>query len=266
MKMIYRLSLFLYFLLAVPLFGDKAPSAAQLQKLPPRPSFGVSDAAGLLIPRDKLALEDRLRSIRNQSNAETLIMIMPVESAAAFPSEVVMKRIAENWPTHDFFSVILHCPEQPDFPKIHIGGTSLPLAELPSTKLREIITKIETNARNQNASMQRLDAALSSLAKELAILRTTIDHNAAILQNQKKQSEHTAAAVTLQPQTRALLYFAMAASLIFMIYLVRLILGKKYKVIYFPQTSPRKRFCAPYSGGSGGKMSLTAPDVSAEKD
>lgn len=249
MKQLYPVLLML--LLLLQLQAEKTA-----EKLEARPHYGVSDKQRWFKPAEKNAWESRIHSLLENANIEIILMILPAEQAAEIPMDVLLQQLSQRWGKNDCRGVIIHTPGKPDCPQVLMAGHSIEGSENTPAAIRQMVTNIEFYAHQQTTDQARLEAAFEGLSKQLTLFRERTNQREILEDQTNKKAFQNNSSHELREKMKILTCCMGIAFLLLVLAFGIYQWLKLREVIVFPKTSPRKRFCAPYSGGGGSSVSL----------
>jgi hypothetical protein len=245
-----------FYLIATFLFTFHLHGEKVLESLPPRPLTGVSDISDWLTNNDKKYWESRIEQLLLESNIEMIIMILPVASANDIPLDVLFQRISKNWVTKKCCGVIIHTPGRADSPRVLMTGNAIQETKKTPSEIRDMIVKVEALSHVETTDEKRLNAAFDALKEQLLPFPDQFTELQAEIEKKRLNTYHINTTLEIRKKFELLLFWLVIPS-----FFVAIAYGfyrwyKYLQPVTFLSTSPRKRFCSPYSGGGGSSIVL----------
>lgn len=211
-----------------------------------RPQGQVADSSGWLPAEEAEALDQRLRRLRSEDQIDMMVVVLP--SPPQVRPGVFAGQMLSYWGEGDAQTLILHVVGDPDAPWMVVDGRTVRLAgDLVTREAMLDARKVVAAAGNDR---ERLRAAIDEMEDLLHFLSYRGRYQEERLR--AVQASHQLDEMERQLNTRVLITGSAAAAGVL---LVALGMGAYYWTRYraplwFPATSWRLRFGAPYCGGN----------------
>lgn len=217
-----------------------------------RPTGQVSDSSGWLPPADAVALDQRLRRLRQEDKIDIIVVVLP--TAPSVRPDVYASQMLSRWGEGDTQTLILHVVGDPKGPYMVAAGRTVRLAGELVT--REAIVEARRHVEAGGSERERLFLAVNEMVDLLHFLSYRGRYHEERLRS--VTVSHQLSETKRKLNQRVLIISAVAS-------LALLLLGAAMGVFYwmrfraphwFPATSWRLRFGAPYAGGNDAVLRL----------
>lgn len=236
--------------LAVALMALAAASAqdepAQLLQLPERPRGHVYDPGGWLGQLDVGALEERLAALQREDKID--IMVVVLESPPPVRPDVFARQLLDRWGKGDGQTLIMQVAGDPEGPWLVGGGRMLRLAgELTA---REALLEAKQRIEASGDERQQILTAVDEMEDLLRFLSYRGRYHEERLR--AVSISHRLDEMQRQIKGRILIIAcAVGGGLLALGGILLVIYWSHSRApLWFPATSWRLRFGAPYAGGS----------------
>lgn len=214
--------------------------------IPPRPSTHIFDSAKWLNANEEDRLEIELARQYDDYQIDIYIVTQPrhpVQGASTYA-----RTLGEAWTRAPVWCVIFYVPGDPSGFHAQAGGVGLDPA-----RVNRAIAEASKRAKREMTEKDRIMAAWSECAEVLRFMYNARDRNREAYIDQRKEAKNEA--ISRQKRKKIIMvigagaFFAMFAGATY--FFTRKRKKRCPAVFEFPETSWRKRYQAPYSGGSG---------------
>ncbi len=234
-----------------------AKNTLSLGDLPPAPEDGVHDPDQWLTSDSRIEIIRNIQIAKSKWNTEIYIVVLADHPEA--DAAILAKETAEAWGKGKLWGVVLHVIGDPEFPRFFAGrkesfGWSDTQEEDFSKSLAKALSDVEGRAMREQDQRMQVETGAREFCEELGYLglvMTRIEkrydqaRGANLKVIQKQYSDRNFLKKLLMVLIPLLLLLTGI-----IIYLTRKRRKEAKADFFFPETSPRKRFLAPWSGGA----------------
>ena len=225
--------------------------------IPPAPADGIYDPSQWFTSDSKLEIARDIEIAKMKWNTEVYVLVLP--NRPETDVAIFAKETAEEWGKGKLWGVVLHVIGDPEFPRFFAGrkesfGWSDAQESDFSESLEKALSDVESRAMREEDQRLQVETGAREFCEELGYLglvMTRIEKrydkargaNLKVIQTQyTKRSFLNKLLMVLIPLILLLT--------VILIYLFRKMRSEAKSDFLFPETSPRKRFLAPWSGGA----------------
>ncbi len=236
-----------------PLVGRES---FELGNLPPAPNSGVYDPEQWLTAQARVEIEESMARAKLNWKTQVFLVVLPERPEA--DGDVLARAIAEGWGAGRLWGVAIHVVGDPEFPAFYAGrkdsfGWPESKENEFTADLNEALADVTGRAMREGDHRLQVQTGIHELSGELGylgIMMSRIDrlHDKARGEGVKVYRKKQSNARFIK---RLLLVLVPLALLVVGIVISRIRKKRKETRVdfYFPETSPRRRFRAPWSGG-----------------
>lgn len=259
-------------LLVLPMAGQAFPGSGPV---PTRPLDGIFDPEGWLEESIRAAMVRKILNARGKQSAQVFVVVLPER-----PSDErrLAARWGAEWGQDNLWGVLLHVPGETGFPLFEADLARSPdwndeqKAEFERS-LDEALAKVRRRSKVLPGEREQVARGAADLADELGylsmVMRRMARHNAQARGDRaQRRSGQEEQGGRILP-TMIVIGSLGGLSLLILFLLFRKSGEGKAEVeegpIWFPETIPRKRFRAPWSGGGNVLVAFRREDQSPRR-
>lgn len=225
-------------------------------RVPLRPPDGIYDESGWLQEPSRAGMVRNILSARENGDSSVFVVVLDDRSDDV---ESLAFRWGRTWGKGGLWGMILHVPGEEGFPRYFAELTREPAwgeAEKDEFEksLKEALRKVGVKAGAVPEEHQRVEMATRIMAEGLGylgVVMARIDHRVAQARGKPKDEppgEEKSRELPALWWQIGIPFFGLLV-LIFLFLLFRSSEDEPVDDFHFPETEPRKRFRAPWSGG-----------------
>lgn len=225
-------------------------------RVPLRPADGIYD------PSDWLESESRTEMVKNileaRETGKSAVFVVILEEVPDEPRQMV-DRWGRKWGKGGLWGMVLHVPGEGGFPKAYAGLSRDPAwgdEEKRSfmTSLEEALAKASQSTGTVDRERPKVEMATRAMAEGIGYLGVVIQKIDRRVSQARWKSEESTSSGKRKGTTSLLWSIGIPALILLAVILLFLVFrGEEDEVVVedflFPETEPRKRFRAPWSGG-----------------
>lgn len=225
-------------------------------QLPDRPEGQIHDPGNWLPRLDAEVLEQRLGALRKADKIDITIAVLP--SQPPVPPEVFARQLLGRWGEGDGQTLILHVAGDPEGPWLASGGRMVRLAgEVPTKE-----AMVEAKMRIEAVSGER--EQILAAVEEMEDLLRFLSYRGRYYEERLRavQASYQLNEMQGRLNRRIFLLAAVVGGVLLLLgaALVSVYWSRNRAPLWFPVTSWRLRFGAPYAGGNDAVMRLGGPE------
>ena len=247
----------IFFFLCVVTSGLFAKDRLSLGQVPLAPRAGIYDPNQWLTGDSRDQIAESIEIARSKWNAEVYLIILAEQPEMEV--SFLTRKVAEEWGKGKLWGVILHVIGDSDSPKFYAGrkenfGWSEQQEKDFSESLEKALKDVESRAMKEGDQRLQVQTGAREFCDELGYLglvMTRIEKRYETARGNNLQIVRKK--YTHRKFLRKLLMVLVPLILLvvgILIYLFRKQRSESKSDYFFPETSPRRRFMAPWSGGA----------------
>ena len=231
--------------------------AIGLDRLPNQPDDGIYDPDGWLGESSRKELVKRITTVRDQERARVFVVILPSNSSV--DQDQLAGAMGKKWGEDDLWAILLHVVDDPDSPKVY--GAFKPGDDWSDEKTSSFQASVDKALSNISQRTRLLDdprldvtTAGCTMCDDfgyLGLMKAKINLTKVRKRGGADEANKDQESKTSSSKISTIILSILAALvLISVILILTLRKGEEQALEYrFPETLPRQRFLAPWSGG-----------------
>lgn len=231
------------------------PASGGQGDTPLRPANGIYDPEGWLDERVRLEMEGNISVAREKGDAAVFVVILPGDAGAG--GDEAALEMGRSWGGEGLWGLLLHVIDDPESPRYfgefsratdwseqQTGDFQASIQRALSEAARK--AKLSADPQSQIASGTRI---LSEELGYLGLVMEKIEHNNAQARGGRDSGETAGSDSPVRPESIILVVIGVLIVISVFVFFRLKNEEEREMEYYFPATSPRKRFLAPWSGG-----------------
>lgn len=222
--------------------------------LPERPLGQVSDYKKLLPAEKKNEWESELTALLENDHINIKLVVLP--SLYGTPPDFVAKKIGEEWGEKDLQGVIIYVPRQSNTPSFWMGGTKTTEFNQDPRRKNDMLIRMQKRVSGELTETDKVQAAITELGDMLRIFKSVWQQYTIMKDAAQKDAYNRYVERRKKSRIFEIIAYALGALCLILIPTLIILWRQRTKVCYFPATSARRRFGAPYAGGNSVVITL----------
>jgi len=230
-----------------------AETSSSVFTIPPKPVSQVSDEGQWLSPSEKRVWEKQLTTWKTRDKVEIFLVVL--KDLRNLPAEHVSREISRRWGNKELCGVLLYVVGS-RAPQVWWDGSILEKIQLDPRARREMILRIEKRAASELSELDQIHSAAHQLSDTMRVIQSQWTQWTFIRDKWNDSLYRHWTAERLKRRTKLMVLLSVSGVGLLITMVLLRAYWRKRQVFLFPRISSRRRFAAPYGGGSGAVISF----------
>lgn len=223
--------------------------------MPPKPLNQVSDESQWLSPTEKRVWEKQLTDWQKRDEVEIFLVIL--KDLRSLPAEHVAREISRRWGNKALCGVLIYVIGS-GTPQVWWDGEILEKIQVDPRAKREMVLRIEKRAASELSELDKIHSAAHQLSDTMRVIHSQWVQWNFIRDKWNDSAYRRWTSERLKRRTQIIVLFTLSFLVLSIIAFLWRRRWLRRQVFLFPRISSRRRFSAPYGGGSGAVLSFVS--------